>query len=143
MFDEHKYDDFIRLALARCGREVGLLGLTLNLIRAVIWKESSFNSKAVSPCGAQGLMQLMPATAAELGCDDPFDPEQNIRAGTLYLFRLLRAFGQKDLALAAYNAGPGNVREYKGIPPFKETMNYVAKILEKEEKYNNEATTNY
>lgn len=99
------------------------------LVQAVIKAESNFDRYAVSKAGAQGLMQLMPGTSAEMSISDPFDPGQNIAGGTQYLFRLLKLFDNNlDLTLAAYNAGPGNVKKYKGVPPFPETRNYIIKV---------------
>jgi hypothetical protein len=99
------------------------------LVSAVIKAESDYNPRVVSHKGARGLMQLMPATAKRFGVNDSFDPSENIYAGTRYLRWLLTKFnGNADLAVAAYNAGEGNVGKYNGVPPFRETVNYINKI---------------
>ena len=103
-------------------------GVDPQLFAKLVQAESAFNPNARSPVGAIGLAQLMPATAAELGVD-PTDPVQNLRGGARYLKQQMDTFGTPELALAAYNAGPGNVRKYGGVPPFSETQNYLAKIL--------------
>jgi hypothetical protein len=100
------------------------------LIKSVIQAESNFQADAVSPAGAKGLMQLMPATAKELGVDDPFDVRQNIDGGAGYLRRMLDRFGQDvQLALAAYNAGPGTVEKYNGNVPYRVTQTYIERVL--------------
>ena len=116
------YDNLIEQAAARHGVDSAL-------VKAVIQAESGFKTNAVSPSGAQGLMQLMPSTAAGMGVSDPFDPAQNIDAGVRYLKGQIDRFGDVSQALAAYNAGPAAVVKYGGVPPFKETQNYVSKVL--------------
>jgi soluble lytic murein transglycosylase-like protein len=101
-----------------------------DLVNSVIHAESGFNTRAVSPKGARGLMQLMPSTASQLGVRDAFDPETNVEGGSRYLRELLERYNF-DLvkALAAYNAGPLRVEQYQGVPPFRETRAYVARIV--------------
>ena len=116
-------DHELDLVIARTGRD---LGVDPRLLHAVIWQESKYKPAAVSHAGAQGLMQLMPAAAKRFKCEDRNDPEQNVAAGTKYLRWLLKRFdGNVTLALAAYNAGEGNVDKYEGVPPFGETQSYV------------------
>ena len=106
-------------------------GVDPRFIHAVIWQESKYKVEARSHAGAQGLMQLMPATAKRFGCHDVNDPAENITAGTKYLSWLLKRFaGNVELALAGYNAGEGSVDKYDGVPPYSETQNYV-KIISK------------
>ncbi|MEZ0343261.1 MAG: lytic transglycosylase domain-containing protein [Caldimicrobium sp.] len=100
------------------------------LLKAIAKVESNFNPRAVSPKGAMGVMQLIPSTARLVGVSDPFDPVENIHGGARYLKMLLDEFGDLKLSLAAYNAGPEAVRQYGGIPPFPETINYVKNVLE-------------
>ncbi len=106
-------------------------GVDVRLAHAVIKVESNYRVDAVSPKGAMGLMQLMPATARQYGLENPFDPAQNLNAGLRHLRSLLDRYGRgrESLALAAYNAGEGAVSRYQGIPPYKETQNYVQRIL--------------
>ena len=106
------------------------------LIKAVITVESCFDARAVSRAGAHGLMQLMPSTARNYGVHNRFDPDQNLRAGIKHLRDLLDQYRDNlQLALAAYNAGAHNVKKYRGVPPFPETKNYVAKVMDYFERY--------
>ena len=120
-------------ALDRIIFEVGeKQGVDPRFIHAVIWQESKYDTHARSHAGAQGLMQLIPATAKRFGCEHPEDPEENITAGTKYLGWLLKRFsGNVELALAGYNAGEGAVDKYEGVPPYDETRNYVKIISER------------
>lgn len=118
----HNFDEIVDQAAAA-------FNLPAKLIKSVIQKESNFNPNAISSAGASGLMQLMPGTATSLGVKNIFDPAENIFAGSKYLRQMMDKYDNNvELALAAYNAGPGNVDKYGGIPPFKETKNYVRKI---------------
>ena len=114
----------------------GLIGLTARqndlpaaLVKAVIAAESAFDPEAISHKGAQGLMQLMPATSAQLGVQDPLRPDENVRGGVRYLRALIDRYDDLALALAAYNAGPSAVDRYGGIPPYRETRAYVKRVL--------------
>lgn len=119
---KNSFDDLIRQAAQTHGIAEGL-------IKAVMHTESGFNVNARSPVGAQGLMQLMPATARRFNVSNAFDPQQNIHAGAKYLAWLMKRFnGNTQLVLAGYNAGEGNVQKYGGIPPFRETQDYVRRV---------------
>ncbi len=143
---EPRYGGMTRLAAAEpavAGRRPpdtwiydGIIGLAARrhdvspaLVKAVIAAESAFEPGAVSHKGAQGLMQLMPATSSYLGVEDPLRPEQNVQGGTRYLREMIDRYGDLSLALAAYNAGPTAVDRHGGIPPYRETRDYVARVL--------------
>ena len=129
--NQTKYDDIIEQASVK-------FGLKKNLIKAVIHTESSFNPYAISPKGAKGLMQLIPYNLKKYGVQNPFSPEQNIMAGSKMLSELLDNYsGNLVLALAAYNAGEGAVKKYKGVPPYQETQNYVRKVIKYSKVYAN------
>ena len=140
---EYSFDDALNEAVSTINQDdiddainnailsaASIYDINPSLIRAVIQAESSFRPNVVSHAGAMGLMQLMPGTASHLGVSDPFDISQNIHGGTGYLREMLDTFGgDLELALAAYNAGPTNVRRHAGIPPFAETQNYIPRVL--------------
>ena len=128
--------------MASIDRAAAQFGLPTALIKAVVKTESNYQVRAISPAGAQGLMQLMPATARELGVTDPFDIEQNIRGGAQYLRNMLDQFdGDVHLALSAYNAGPGTVARYAGNVPFAETRAYVQRVLRYAEAFSSPEVT--
>jgi soluble lytic murein transglycosylase-like protein len=115
-------------------RAASRYGVDASVLAAMASQESGFNSQAVSPAGAQGLMQFMPSTAKGLGVN-ALDPNSAIDGAARYLSSLTKQFGSTDLALAAYNAGPGTVSRYGGIPPYSETQNYVRSVMSKAEAY--------
>lgn len=125
-------DDNLRSIVSQYAK---IYGLDEALVYAIIRAESNFDPNAVSRAGARGLMQLMPGTAAEMGVTDIFDPTQNVAGGTQYLSKMMGLFNDKKLAVAAYNAGPENVKKYNGVPPFEETKNYVKTVLAYEKAY--------
>jgi hypothetical protein len=116
-------------------REARKNDLSPELVAAMVHTESDFRPLLVSGKSAQGLMQIVPSTAALLGVDDPFDPEKNIAAGTRYFRYLLDRFDDETMALAAYNAGEGNVARFGGIPPFAETRDYISKVNRRKSRY--------
>ena len=125
---EFKYYDIAKAASTKYDVDVSWL-------LAIIKAESNFNHRAVSPKGAIGLMQLMPETARWLGIKDPSDPRKNIHAGAKYFSKLLKTFGRMDLALAAYNAGPTVVKRLRRVPRFRQTLLYISKVLDYQERY--------
>ena len=144
---DKRYNLYIRLNKQNAASYIKDYGYIINqaagrfrvdpsLVKAVIKAESAFDHQAVSSKGAQGLMQLMPETVNDMEVNDPFNPEENIFGGTRYLSLLLEKFNNnKELALAAYNAGPEKVIEYDGIPPFTETKNFIEKVLQFYKEY--------
>jgi soluble lytic murein transglycosylase-like protein len=124
-------------------REARRNNLAPELVAAVVHTESDFRATLVSHKSAQGLMQIVPDTARILGIRDPFDPQQNIAAGTKYLRYLMNRYQNETMALAAYNAGPGNVARFGGIPPFGETRSYIAKVNRRTNRYRQRVHNNY
>ncbi|NLA74899.1 MAG: lytic transglycosylase domain-containing protein [Deltaproteobacteria bacterium] len=124
-----RYDDIIEAASEKFSMEP-------SLIKAVIKAESGFDHNAVSSKGAQGLMQLMPGTASDMEVDDPYNPEKNIFGGTKYLCKMMEKFkNDVRLALAAYNAGPDKVDQYKDVPPYKETKTFIERVMKYYDQY--------
>lgn len=124
-------------------REARKNNLPPELVAAMVHTESDFRHKLVSQKSAQGLMQIVPSTARILGIRDPFDPQQNIAAGTKYFRYLLDRFDSETMALAAYNAGEGNVERFGGIPPFAETKNYIVKVNRRTDRYRQRVHSTY
>lgn len=124
-------------------REARRNDLPPELIAAMVHTESDFRPRLISNKSAQGLMQIVPGTARLLGINDPFDPQQNIAAGTKYFRYLLNRFDDETMALAAYNAGEGNVERFGGIPPFPETREYIVKVNRRTNKYRQRVKTTY
>jgi soluble lytic murein transglycosylase-like protein len=118
------------------------VGLDPELAKAVVKAESGYNPRAVSPAGAKGLMQLMPSTAESLGVQSILNPEDNVRGGTQYLKSLMDKYHSIPKALAAYNAGPGAVDKYGGIPPYQETQNYVKRVMAFQREYESQQQNN-
>lgn len=126
---ENKFDDIFAAAAKK-------YNVPINVLKAIAKAESNFNPLATSPAGAKGIMQLMPGTASAMGVTNVYDPEDNIFGGAKYFSQMLNLFDNDyKLALAAYNAGAGNVKKYKGIPPFAETQKYIPKVLAYAENY--------
>ena len=135
-FTNNPPEDISEEMTAAIASAADMYQLDPSLIRAVIQTESGGNPNAVSPAGAQGLMQLMPATARSLGVEDSFDVWENIHGGSRYIRQMLDRFdGDLELALAAYNAGAGNVERFGGVPPFRETQNYIPRIQRHKQNY--------
>lgn len=124
-------------------REARRNDLPPELVAAMVHTESDFRPQLVSNKSAQGLMQIVPETARVLGIADPFDPEENIAAGTKYYKYLLKRFGNERIALAAYNAGPTNVERFGGVPPFPETMSYIEKVNVRRSRYRARVRSTY
>ncbi len=124
-------------------REARRHDLPPELVAAMVHTESDFRTTLVSSKSAQGLMQIVPGTARKLGMLDPFDPDQNIAAGTKYFRYLLDRFESETMALAAYNAGEGNVQRFGGIPPFAETRNYIVKVNRRTDRYRQRVHNGY
>ena len=129
-YSTKKYDDII----AKAARQYDV---AFPLLKAIIKAESGFNPRAVSKKGAKGLMQIMPENFQLLGIKDPFDPSQNIHAGARYFKQMYDRFGKLALSLAAYNAGPKAVEQYKTVPPYEETEEYVKRVLKFYHSYKN------